>query len=464
MDAEQVQIIRRTFVHIADAKTLARSLYRHLFEIAPETRSIFREGVDEQAERMARAMMAFVQHLDDPTTLAPMFERLAARHDSLGIEKDHFGPVGTALLRSLEEQLGEAWTTETEAAWRAAYDLLARNLGRRMWGGDDGRRPTHASDIAQVPPPPEGFDPDVAAELDYAGERCVRSTADRTLLQASLDHDIPHFHECGGAARCSTCRVEIAEGLERCSPRTGAEARLAKAKRFGDNIRLACQTRARGEVKLRRLLRDEMDVNAVLRGVTKTPGRELDLAIMFLDLRGFTPFTERHLAYDVVHILNRFFSAVGEGIHAHHGYIDKYMGDGLMALFGLDETRSEHACVDATHAAVAAHEALQKENVYFEEHFGQGLRFGIGIHYGPAIVGDIGYWRKQQLTALGDVVNGAARIEAATKATGDEILVSNAVREAVEAAVPGTFAFGASHDLELKGMSGLHRVHAVLAP
>lgn len=476
MHARLIKTVRESFDQIEDKARLATSLYEHLFEIAPETKSLFGEGLDAQTLRMADTIVAFVQYLDDPAALNPLFERLSGRHIAMGVESGHFESVGAALIAAVRDQLGVAWTKPVEHAWMEAYEALSGGLKRHMWmerektkvQGEAGSESYASSFLTPPPrgievptPMGRGFDASTAVQLEFDGEQTVEASAAQTILQASLNGGIPHFHECGGSARCSTCRVEILEGHEYCSPRTPGELALARSRRFGKDIRLACQTRVKGDVKLRRLLFDNTDLSAVLRGVTQAPGRELPLAVLFLDLRGFTPFTERHLPYDVVHILNRFFNVIGEEIHANHGYIDKYMGDGLMALFGLNDQRIEHPCVDAVAASLGAYEALQRENLYFREHFGSELRFGIGIHYGPAIVGDVGYWRKQQLTALGDVVNGAARIEAATKDTNTAILVSDTVRHAIEEVAPDTCAFGASHDLELKGKRGVHRIHEV---
>src|SRR5205807_858866 len=135
-----------------------------------------------------------------------------------------------------------------------------------------------------------------------------------TLLQISLKHGVPHVHDCGGHARCSTCRVLIREGLENVLPRNEAEQRLADFKGFEEDVRLACQTRVRGPVGLRRLVYDDKDAAIAEAEHGESSGCERSVAILFSDIRDFTPFAEANLPYDVVHMLNRYFLTTGEAV------------------------------------------------------------------------------------------------------------------------------------------------------
>ena len=134
---------------------------------------------------------------------------------------------------------------------------------------------------------------------------------------------------------------------------------------------------------------------------------------MFSDIRWFTTFSENHYPYDVMHILNRYLYGVGESIHRHHGYIDKYMGDGVMALFGLNGEGPAEASRNAVFAALDMVEDLKRFNVYMREQFNETFEIGIGLHVGEVVVGEMGHPERRQLTALGDVVNTASRIESA---------------------------------------------------
>jgi len=258
-----------------------------------------------------------------------------------------------------------------------------------------------------------------------------------TILQASLRAGIPHTHVCGGKARCSTCRVLILEGLEHCAPRNALEQALAMRLGFDPAIRLACQTTVTGDVTLRRLVLDAEDVALTSQlSAGASPGivgQEQRLAILFADIRGFTPFAEAMLPYDVIHVLNRYFYHVGQAIRRHGGYIDTYMGDGLMALFGVQEP--EKAALQAIQAGLDMLAAVKQLNPYLIALYRRAIQIGIGVHVGDVVVGAVGVGDNRKVTAIGDAVNVASRIEAANKAAGTSFLISEATYIQVQAQV-----------------------------
>jgi adenylate cyclase len=283
-----------------------------------------------------------------------------------------------------------------------------------------------------------------------------------TLLQISLKHHIPHVHACGGNARCSTCRVMIHSGLDNVLPRNEAEQRLADRKGLEDNVRLACQTQIQGPIHLRRLVLDETDVSVALGETARTSGREVPLAILFSDIRDFTPFAEQHLPYDVLHILNRYFYQMGEAVLQNEGYLDKYIGDGMMALFGLSGGAPADACLSAIRAGLQMIEQLGELNRYLKKHFGVEFGIRIGIHFGEAVIGYIGHPRQRQFTAIGDSVNFASRVESAGKGISAPLLIA----ESVYAHVRDRVQTGLELNLELRGKSGTYKLYQVtgLAP
>lgn len=310
---------------------------------------------------------------------------------------------------------------------------------------------TSEGERAEVPAlsPAEGDE--VSVTLHFSGDKDVRTTSNIKILEASLGAGIPHTHVCGGRARCSTCRVLVTEGLDHCRPRNEAEGRLARVKGFSPVIRLACQTTVTGDVTLRRLVHDDTDIQVAIREGRADPGdvgREAEVSVLFCDIRSFTAFSERALPYDVIHILNRYFETMGAIIDGNGGYIDKYMGDGIMVIFGLDRTAgNDHHARQAVSAARDIVKALPGFNQYVRSHFNHEFAIGVGIHSGTVILGSLGFHKKKEYTALGDTVNTASRIEAYNKTAGTTVLCSERTR----ALAGDGFNWGRKFAAEVKG-------------
>ncbi|GBF49676.1 adenylate/guanylate cyclase catalytic domain protein [Leptospira ryugenii] len=250
------------------------------------------------------------------------------------------------------------------------------------------------------------------------------------------------------------------EGLENCPPRNELEEALAKAKGFLPNVRLACQTIPTGEVHLRRLVIDDEDVELAKEQGANGFGKEKEVAILFSDIRGFTSFAESNLPYDVIHILNRYFKQIGEVILKNKGYIDKYIGDGIMAIFGLEDgEEANEICFQAVQSALLMLEELDKLNEYLELNFDVQFNIGIGIHFGEVIIGEIGHPLSKQVTAIGDNVNLASRIEQLTKATSVKVLLSKEVKERVQDRIK----IGKSFQAKIKGKTGLYHIFEALS-
>jgi adenylate cyclase len=291
------------------------------------------------------------------------------------------------------------------------------------------------------------------------GTRIEEADDGLTVLQISLKHGLPHLHVCGGNARCSTCRVRICAGLENVLPRNQPEQHLADARGFEPDIRLACQTHLRGPIALRRLVHDDKDVAVVRAEGSRSTGWERKVAILFSDIRDFTPFAEANLPYDVVHILNRYFLVMGDAVLENGGYIDKYIGDGMMALFGIDGGQPRDLCLAAVRTGLGMLDHLANLNRYLKEHFDIEFHIRIGIHFGDVVVGRMGHPRNMQYTAIGDSVNMASRIESSVKGTGASLLISETVYEQVKDDVQT----GIETEAVLKGKHGMHRLHEVVA-
>jgi class 3 adenylate cyclase/truncated hemoglobin YjbI len=273
----------------------------------------------------------------------------------------------------------------------------------------------------------------------------------QTLLDVSIRQRIPHLHQCGARGRCTTCRVQILDGIAHVSARSPIEQQIASQRGWDEFTRLACQTKVHGTVVIRRLLDNPQDIIVLdldeLHGVAAGEGKELELAVLFSDIRNFTTYSEKNLPYDVVHILNRHFIAAAEPVLNNNGFIDKYIGDGILAAFGTRDESPTSICRNAVRAALGMQDAAQRLCPVFEREFNMSLRIGIGIHFGTVILGRIGHPGKRQITVIGDIVNMASRIERMTRELDVPILVS----DSVVVHLPGALRLGPPTEAPLKG-------------
>lgn len=265
--------------------------------------------------------------------------------------------------------------------------------------------------------------------LIYPGGQEIKITPGMTVLEASQMAGIPHASVCGGRGRCSTCRIRISRGIETLPPASSQETAVLRRVGAPPNVRLACQTRPRAELAVAPLLPPAAGPRAGFAQASHLQGHEKEVAVLFADLRGFTTISEHKLPYDVVFVLNRYFAAMGHAIEQAGGHVDKFIGDGVMALFGIEGGPAQGAR-QALAAARAMAKVLGELNQTLTHDLDRPLRIGIGIHVGPAIVGEMGYARAISLTAIGDTVNTASRLEGLTKDHDAELVVSDMVASA----------------------------------
>jgi class 3 adenylate cyclase len=164
-------------------------------------------------------------------------------------------------------------------------------------------------------------------------------------------------------------------------------------------------------------------------------GRRQPVAVLFSDLRGFTSASEHAQPEDVVRQLNGYFEVMVAVIEQHGGVVDKYVGDGIMAVFGAPSGRTDDAR-RAVQAALAMRPALAEHNARRQREGLSPLQIGVGVHFGEVVAGNIGTTRAAQYTVIGDVVNLASRLESATRDRGVTVLCSDAVVDAAHAAGP----------------------------
>lgn len=155
-------------------------------------------------------------------------------------------------------------------------------------------------------------------------------------------------------------------------------------------------------------------------------GQQQDVVVMFTDIRGFTAYAETHPAEQVVEELCAYHNAMVEAVFAHGGTLDKFLGDGMMVMFGVPDPTPD----DADRALAAA--KAMRTNLYWlnkvRAREGKPIwAHGIGLHAGPAVVGNVGSAQRLDFTAIGDTVNVASRVQAATVNVGADILMTDAV-------------------------------------
>jgi adenylate cyclase len=182
-------------------------------------------------------------------------------------------------------------------------------------------------------------------------------------------------------------------------------------------------------------------------------GKRQTISVLFADVRGFTSYAEQANPEEVVKLLNEYFTLATEIIFTREGTLDKFQGDAVMAIFNAPEEQANHA-YRAVDAAMALQRAITERNARIG---GEGLTFGIGVHLGDAVVGNIGTTRAMNYTAIGDTVNVAKRLQ--ERAAPGEVLITEdvctALGDRVEAQVVG--------DLNMKGRQQVVRVYRLLS-
>jgi adenylate cyclase len=247
-----------------------------------------------------------------------------------------------------------------------------------------------------------------------------------TVLEASRHARVPHASVCGGRGRCSTCRIRVVRGLEFLPPGSAEERRVLTSVGAPPNVRLACQVRPTRDLSVIPLLPADAQARDGFAQPGYLAGQEQEITVLFADIRGFTRIAEYKLPYDVVFLLNHYFDVVGSAIEQAGGIANQFTGDGVMALFGVQADPSE-GCRQALAAAVAIVRGISELSLTLGEEMEEPLRVGLGIHTGPAVVGRMGRGVALYLTAVGDTVHVASRLQELIKVYGCQLVISDQV-------------------------------------
>jgi PAS domain S-box-containing protein len=187
-------------------------------------------------------------------------------------------------------------------------------------------------------------------------------------------------------------------------------------------------------------------------------GREVEVTVLFCDLRGFTALSETLGAQGTVQMLNAYFTEMVGAIQKHHGTIDKFIGDAVMAVFGAPVANEAHAAF-ACEAALEMRAALRRFNAAQASRYGADLKIGVGLATGKVIAGNLGSQERVEYTVVGPTVNLASRLESLTKEKGMTVLCDQATFDAAKSRFewqefPGTAIRGVSETISVYGLAG----------
>jgi adenylate cyclase len=247
--------------------------------------------------------------------------------------------------------------------------------------------------------------------VSYAGGRKIQSAIGPTLLEISRANGFAHASECGGRARCGTCRVRITEGADTLAAPSIAERFTLARVQAPQDARLACQIRPTAALTVLRLV--QAGESAGVAQPTATEGDEAGaqrpLCLLYLRLRDVDHIARDRLAYDLMFILNEFFAAAGAAIDQNHGSVDKFLGDGLLAVFGRERGLAQ-GVRDALRAARAIDLALDRLNEKVAAEIGKPVQASIGVHAGSFVIGRIGIGKTSVVSVVGLGTDVAQRL------------------------------------------------------
>jgi len=298
------------------------------------------------------------------------------------------------------------------------------------------------------------------AALHYSpGDALIELRPGASLLESIRASNIPHASVCGGRGRCSTCRVRVNKGLEHLAPPDEMERKVLARVTSSPSVRLACQIRPSQHVDVTAMVRPDAGPSEARKRPSVGQGQELDAVYLFVDLRGSTKLSEDRLPFDVVFVLNQFFAELSLALEETNGHYAQFNGDGLMAIYGMN-SNPEHAAAQAVRGALAMLKRIDALSARLSDELSEPLRIGVGLHAGEAVVGSMGPPASPIVSALGDNVNIAARLESQTKELGVPLVVSSIVAERSGL----DFSAFNRHSVQVKGRDRSVDVYAVDRP
>ncbi len=287
------------------------------------------------------------------------------------------------------------------------------------------------------------------AELSLPNGKTFKINRGATILETLRDNNVPHASVCGGRGRCTTCRVHVMRGINELHPPDGVEAKALARLGAPDAVRLACQVRPTTDIAVAPLVASRISPTKSNQ-TGGIDGQELTVTVMFIDLRGSTKLADSKLPYDVLFILNQFFAEMNSALQITNGHYSNFTGDGLMAIYGLDGKDPARGVKDAIRGADEMLKRVESLNKSLSADLPFPLEIGIGINFGETIVGSMGPPNAQVISAMGDVVNCAARLEALCKDFAKPMILSKSAADAAGIDLPPS----SLHSVALRGRAG----------
>jgi adenylate cyclase len=250
--------------------------------------------------------------------------------------------------------------------------------------------------------------------------------------------------------------VRVVGAASRLPPPSPGERAVLARVGARPSVRLACQLRPTGDIAVVPLLPPGSPGIGRRPPATPWPGEERFIVVLIADMRDSTRLAETRMPFDAVFVIDRFLTAIAGAVTAAGGRAGQFTGDGLMATFGLACPPRE-ACRQALDAVAGIGRSMAALNQALREEIGEPIRFGLGVHGGEAVVGEIGFAETRVLTTLGEPANVASRLEAMCKTFACEAVVS----EQVCRLSGRTLAHLPLHEVEVRGRTGTLAVRSV---
>ena len=251
----------------------------------------------------------------------------------------------------------------------------------------------------------------------------------RSLLEVSIAARIPHWCECGGNDRCTTCRVKVIAGADNLSPQTPVERRMADLYGWDSDTRLACQTRLLGNATIERMVTSGGAATQLqIESLPNRSDSDPDLAVLICDLRPPAKSSGGQSPAAMVDVMARYVAAVSDPISLNNGVIHRDIGAAITGLFGHAGDTPDSACQLAARAGLGIVDAIARLNTALEDDGAAALEAAIAIHYGPVTVKHVGHPSLQQVSLAGETIDEATRLQAQAPATESGILFSAAVQ------------------------------------